>query len=128
MTIDHQIRDEELQYDINREAAKISALSSVKLISMSIFLAKKYFHLFKQAKFTDSPLEKIFWKTSKTTEDQGKKQVDILKALKPKELEVIEHKSGDNEKNLRYNEAFKELSNERIGEYTTFVKKLILPI
>ena len=45
MTIDHQIRDEELQYDINREAAKISALSSVKLISMSIFLAKKYFHL-----------------------------------------------------------------------------------
>ena len=57
-----------------------------------------------------------------------KKQVDILKVLKPKALEVIEHKSGDNEKNLRYNEVFKELSNERIGEYTTFVKKLILPI
>ena len=28
MTIDDQISDEKLQYDINREAAKISALSS----------------------------------------------------------------------------------------------------
>ena len=31
MTINDQIRDEKLQYDINREAAKISALSSVKI-------------------------------------------------------------------------------------------------
>ena len=30
MTIADQIKDEKLQYDINREAAKISALSSVK--------------------------------------------------------------------------------------------------
>ena len=28
MTINDQIRDEKLQYDINREASKISALSS----------------------------------------------------------------------------------------------------
>ena len=31
MTIEDQIRDEKLQYDINREAAKISALSSGKI-------------------------------------------------------------------------------------------------
>ena len=31
MTIDENIRDEKLQYDINREAAKISALSSNKI-------------------------------------------------------------------------------------------------
>ena len=30
MTIDDKIRDETLQYDINREAAKTSALSSGK--------------------------------------------------------------------------------------------------
>ena len=30
MTTDDQIRDKKLQYDINREAAKISALSSGK--------------------------------------------------------------------------------------------------
>ena len=32
MTLDDQIRDEKLQYDINREAAKISALSSGKTV------------------------------------------------------------------------------------------------
>ena len=31
MTINDQIRDEKLQYDINREAAKISALLSGKI-------------------------------------------------------------------------------------------------
>ena len=31
MTIDDQIKDEKLQYDINREAAKMSALSSGKM-------------------------------------------------------------------------------------------------
>ena len=30
MTIDDQIKDEKLQYDINREAAKVSALFSSK--------------------------------------------------------------------------------------------------
>ena len=40
MTIKDQIRDEKLQYDINREPAKISSLSSDKI--MNIFLVKKY--------------------------------------------------------------------------------------
>ena len=31
MTIDDKIRDEKLQYDINREAAKIAALPSGKI-------------------------------------------------------------------------------------------------
>ena len=31
MTIEDQIRDEKLQYDINKEAVKISALSSGKI-------------------------------------------------------------------------------------------------
>ena len=31
MTIEDQIRDEKLQYDINRDTAKISALSSGKI-------------------------------------------------------------------------------------------------
>ena len=31
MTIDDQVRDEKLQYDINREAAKISVLSPGKI-------------------------------------------------------------------------------------------------
>ena len=31
MAIDNQIRDEKLQYDINKEAAKVSALSPNKI-------------------------------------------------------------------------------------------------
>ena len=45
MTINDQIKDEKLQYDINREAAKISALSSGKFVNMNILLVKIYYHL-----------------------------------------------------------------------------------
>ena len=47
MTIDDQIGDEKLKYDNNREAAKISALSSTKFVSMNILQEKKYYHLIK---------------------------------------------------------------------------------
>ena len=39
---------------------------------------------------------KAFEKQTKAIKDQGKKQVDILKTFKPKELEAIEGKSDDN--------------------------------
>ena len=45
MTIEDQIKDEKLQYDINREAAKYQLYHQVKLISMNILLAKRYYHL-----------------------------------------------------------------------------------
>ena len=45
MTVNDQIRDEKLQYDINREAAKISALSSGKIHKYDILLVKIYYHL-----------------------------------------------------------------------------------
>ena len=47
ITIDDQIRDEELQYDNNRTAAKISASSKVNLVSMNILKVKQYYHLIK---------------------------------------------------------------------------------
>ena len=42
MTIDDKIRYEKEQYDINREAAKLSALSSEKWINMNILQVKKF--------------------------------------------------------------------------------------
>ena len=48
MKTDDKIRDEKLQYDINREAAKILALSSEKLINMNILQAKEYYLLIKE--------------------------------------------------------------------------------
>ena len=42
--------------------------------------------IIEQVKFTYSPLGKAFQKQTKKIEDQGKNQVDILKTLKPKNL------------------------------------------
>ena len=44
MTTDDKIRDEKLQYDTNREAAKISG----KLININILQVKKYYLLIKE--------------------------------------------------------------------------------
>ena len=87
MTIDDQIRDENLQYDINREAAKISALSSRKIhkyeyLTGEDILPSNEQRIIEQAKFTYSPLGKAFKKQAKTIEDQGKKQVEALNTLK----------------------------------------------
>ena len=43
--------------------------------------------MIEQVKFTCSPLGKAFEKQPNTIEDQGEKQIDALKSLKPKELE-----------------------------------------
>ena len=43
MTIKDQIRDEKLQHDVNREAAKISALSSGKIHKYE-YLTGEYYH------------------------------------------------------------------------------------
>ena len=77
MTIDGQIRDEKLQYDINREAAKISALSSNKIGKYEYLTGEEISpynqkQIIEQAKFTYSPLGKAFEKQIKTIEDQGK--------------------------------------------------------
>ena len=42
MIIVDKIRDEKLQYDINRKSAKISEYHLEKLINMNILQAKKY--------------------------------------------------------------------------------------
>ena len=48
--------------------------------------------IIEQAKFTYSPLGKAFEKQIKTIEDQGKKQIDALADLKPKEIKPRETK------------------------------------
>ena len=78
MTINDQIKDEKIQYDINREAAKISALSSGKLhkyeyLSGEDILPSTQQQIIEYARFTYSPLGKAFNKQIKTIEDQGKK-------------------------------------------------------
>ena len=67
MTIDNKIRDEKLQYNINREAAKISALPSGKidkyeyLTGREILLSNQR-QIIEQTKFAYFPSGKAFQK------------------------------------------------------------------
>ena len=90
MIIYNQIRDEKLQYDINRRAAEISALLSGKTdkyeyLTGNEILPYNQQKIIEQAKFPYSPLEKAFEKLIKTIEDQGEKQIKAPGDLKPKE-------------------------------------------
>ena len=65
MTIEDQIRDEKLQYDINREAAKIPTSSSSKIdkyeyLTGEEILSSNQQKITEKAKFTYSPLGKAF--------------------------------------------------------------------
>ena len=79
MTIEDQIKDKKLQYDINRETAKISALSSGKLdkdqyLTGEEILPSNQQQIIQQAKFIYSPLGKAVEKQIKTIQDQGEKK------------------------------------------------------
>ena len=76
MTIDDKIRDEKLQYDIYRQAAKILALSSGKIDKYEYLSGKEILppdqrRLIEQAKFTYYPLGKALEKQRKPMENQG---------------------------------------------------------
>ena len=88
MTIEDQIRDEKLQYDINREAAKISALKSGKIDKYEYFTGEEILpsnqqQIVEQAKLTYSPLGKAFEKQTKTIEDQVEKQIKAIQDKRP---------------------------------------------
>ena len=96
MTLEYQIRNEKVQYDINREAAKMSASSSGKTdryeyLTVQEMLPSNQQQIIEQAKLSYS-LGKALEKQIKTIEDQGKKQTDALADLKPKEIKPRETK------------------------------------
>ena len=82
MTTDEKIRDEEIQYDINREATKVSALSSGKIdkyeyLAGGEILPPDLSRIIEQDKFTYSILGKAFEKQINTTEDQVRKKIKL---------------------------------------------------
>ena len=83
MTINDQIRDEKLRYDINREATKISALLSGKAHKYEYLTGEDIFpsnqqQIIEQTKFTYSPLRKAFQKQIKTNKDQEEKRIKAI--------------------------------------------------
>ena len=70
MTIDDKIKDEKLHYDIVREAAKISILSSGKIDKQEYLTGEEILpsnqrQIIEQVKFLYSPLRKAFEKKTK---------------------------------------------------------------
>ena len=105
MTIEDQIKDEKLQYDINRETAKISALSSGKLdkyeyLTGEEILPSNQQQIIQQAKFTYSPLGKGLEKQVKTIKVQGEKQVVALESLKDSDKKITSIKDFTPTENL----------------------------
>ena len=68
MAIDDKIRNEKLQYYINKETAKTSAL-----------LPSDKRRVTEQAKFTYSPLRKALEKQAKIIQNLGKKLINAIK-------------------------------------------------
>ena len=79
--IDDKTRDKKLQYNINRQAAKISALSSRKIdkyeyLTGQEILPSNQRQIIEQANFAYSPFGKDF-------EKHAEKQVGTIKSLDP---------------------------------------------
>ena len=91
MTINDNIRDEKLQYDMNREAVKISALLSGKIDKYEYLTGEEILpydqrRVIEQAKFPYSSLGKALEKQAKTI-DGGKNQI---KAIEDQGKQLVE--------------------------------------
>ena len=133
MTIDDQIKDEKLQYNINREAAKISAWSSgetrkYEYLTGEDILPSNQQQIIEQAKFTYSPLGKGFEQQVKIINDQGQKQVEALNTLKPdnKKITIKKYSYDDDDISFisKQKEIFNELADQRLDKITDLDKKV----
>ena len=123
MTFNDQIRKWRLQYDVNREGAKILALSSGKIhkskhLTDEDILPSNQQQIIEQAKFTYPLLVKASEQEIKTIEDEGGKEIDVLKDFKPKvQRKTLTHKSDDdNDKTSNSKEIYDGKLEERIDE------------
>ena len=136
MTIEDQIKDEKLQYDINREVAKISALSSGKIDKYEYLTGEEILpsnqqqiiqqQIIQQAKFNYSPLGKAIEKQIKTIEDQGEKQIKAIQDNK-KQLTNTKKVTIKNiiPENILNDEAKKEIDKISEIEKTVDREKLV---
>ena len=129
MTISDQIIDEKLQYDISREAAKISASLSGEIhkyeyLTGEDILPSNQQQIIEQAKFTYSPLGKPFEKQIKTIEDQGEKQIKAMKYQgKLKTITKYDYDDEDTPFISKQKEMFNELVDERLERINDLDKK-----
>ena len=132
MIINNQIKDEKLQYNINRKAAKLSAFSSGKLdkyenLTGEDILPSTQQQIIEQTKFTFSPLGRAFDKQIKTIEDQGKKQVNALNTLKSDNKITIKKYTYDPNHSpfiSKQKQIFNKLVDEKLEKITDLDEKV----
>ena len=105
MTLEDQVRDEKLPYDIDREAAKISALGAgktakYKYLTGEEILPSNQQQLIEQAKFTYSPLGKAFDNGYMSLEDIEKEQIELKMDLGRIKQEDPRDKSEEQKKTI----------------------------
>ena len=126
MTIDDQIKDEKLQYGINREAAKISALSSGKfnkyeyLTGEEILPSNKQ-QMIEQAKFKYSPLGKALEEQTKIIEDKREKQI---KAIRDNKQMINDNDYKDTLLISKEREIFKDIYNKKLDKIEELNNKI----
>ena len=94
MITDEKIRGEKLQYDINREVAKILALSSRKIdiyeyLTFKEVLPDDVRRLIKQAKSAFSSSEKALENKTETIKNQDKKEIKQIEGHENKLLYLL---------------------------------------
>ena len=130
MTIEDWIRDEKLQYDINREAAKISILSSGKIDKYEYLTGKEILsytqqQIIKQAKLAYSLLVKAFEKQTKTIKEQGGKQIIAIQDKRPiKSIEKFTNDINDSPTVLKEKEIYNKLTEESLEKINNLDKSV----
>ena len=129
MTIYDYIRDEKIQYNINREAARVSALSSSKIDKYEYLTGKDILpsnqkQIIEQAKFTYPPLGKAFEKQIKTIDDQGERQIKAIQNQgEIKTIKKYAYSDKDSPLIWTQKERFNKLVDKRLEEITNLGKK-----
>ena len=130
MNIEDHIRDERLQYDINREAAKISALSSGKIdkyeyLTGEDILPSNQPQIIEQAKFTYSPLGKAFQGQTKTIKEKVEKQIKAIQDKRPiKKIEKFTYDINDSPTILKEKEIYNNLTEESFEKINNLDKRV----
>ena len=130
ITINDQIRDEKLQYDINREVAKISALSSDEIhkyeyLTSEDILPSNQQQIIEQAKFTYSPSKKAFEKQIKTIKNQEEKQIKAIQDQgQAKTIKKYVYNAEGTPFISKQKEIFNEFVDERLEKITDSDKKV----
>ena len=129
MTIEEKIKNKKLQYNINREAAKISALSSDKIdkdeyLTGEEILPSNQQQITEQSKFSYSPLGKAFEKQTKTIEYQGEKQIKAIQDNKEQSANINNDDYKDQLLLSKEREIFKDIYNKRLDKIEELNNKI----